>query len=45
MNKKDVCAQFQCARDASDSADTAGKPETSGKTGHVEDLEIHNTCC
>jgi hypothetical protein len=40
MNKKDVCAQFQCARDASDSA---GKPETSGKTR--DPVEIHNTCC
>jgi len=35
MNKKDVCAQFQCARDAADSA---------GKSDH-DDLEIHNTCC
>ena len=37
MNKKDVCAQFQCA------TDTAGTAGTAGKTRDT--TETHNTCC
>jgi hypothetical protein len=37
MNKKDVCAQFQCARDATDTAGSAGKTRDA--------TETHNTCC
>jgi hypothetical protein len=36
MNKKDVCAQFQCI---------AGRAGCACKTDHVDDVETHNTCC
>jgi hypothetical protein len=39
MNKKDVCAQFQCI------AGRAVRAGSACKTDHVDDVETHNTCC